>query len=407
MKDYTDAREKVQLDRSGNNKQWSDTCSNDSSYNCSEQPNHVQSISTYNLLEKRNKNTNKNKLIEGVSNLKSNRAALKNRSLCVCLSCNGKLCNCNCSSTYMDTRGLNKFSVNNNEKQNDVHSDKELSCNATHTNMSKDVGLNTNTYNTTVAPTVNSIHKVKRSDFNIGSHIDDQQCQTLLRILNKFNYLFVDNVQSLRQTNVLQATFDTGNSQPIRQRPYKNPLAYEKDLEKEINDMLEAGIISPSSLAWSSPIVIVPKRDNTIRVCIDYRQLNKTIVKDSYPLPRIDDIFATLGKTKFFTSIDLKSGYHNIAVAPQDREKTAFCTRTALYHFNVLPFGLCNSPAIFSRMISKVLHSIEGKFAMAYLDDILVFSRTFDEHIEHLKDVFTRLKKANLCLNRKKCHFVK
>ena len=407
MKDYTDAREKVQLDRSGNNKQWSDTCSNDSSYNCSEQPNHVQSISTYNLLEKRNKNTNKNKLIEGVSNLKSNRAALKNRSLCVCLSCNGKLCNCNCSSTYMDTRGLNKFSVNNNEKQNDVHSDKDLSCNATHTNMSKDVGLNTNTYNTTVAPRVNSIYKVKRSDFNIGSHIDDQQCQTLLRILNKFNYLFVDNVQSLRQTNVLQATFDTGNSQPIRQRPYKNPLAYEKDLEKEINDMLEAGIISPSSSAWSSPIVIVPKRDNTIRVCIDYRQLNKTLVKDSYPLPRIDDIFATLGKTKFFTSIDLKSGYHNIAVAPQDREKTAFCTRTALYHFNVLPFGLCNSPAIFSRMISKVLHGIEGKFAMAYLDDILVFSRTFDEHIEHLKDVFTRLKKANLCLNRKKCHFVK
>ena len=407
MKDYTDARERVQLDRSGSNKQWSDTCSNDSSYNCSEQPNHVQSISTYNLLEKRNKNTNKNKLIEGVSNLKSNRAALKNGSLCVCLSCNGKLCNCNCSSTYMDTRGLNKFSVNNNEKQNDVHSDKDLSCNATHTNMSKDVGLNTNTYNTTVAPRVNSIYKVKRSDFNIGSHIDDQQCQTLLRILNKFNYLFVDNVQSLRQTNVLQATFDTSNSQPIRQRPYKNPLAYEKDLEKEINDMLEAGIISPSSSAWSSPIVIVPKRDNTIRVCIDYRQLNKTLVKDSYPLPRIDDIFATLGKTKFFTSIDLKSGYHNIAVALQDREKTAFCTRKALYHFNVLPFGLCNSPAIFSRMISKVLHGIEGKFAMAYLDDILVFSRTFDEHIEHLKDVFTRLKKANLCLNRKKCHFVK
>ena len=104
-------------------------------------------------------------------------------------------------------------------------------------------------------------------------------------------------------------------------------MAYEKDLEKnQINDMLEAGIISPSSSAWSSPIVIVPKRDNTIRVCIDYRQLNKTLVKDSYPLPRIDDIFATLGKTKFFTSIDLKSGYHNIAVAPQDREKQRYIT---------------------------------------------------------------------------------
>ena len=171
--------------------------------------------------------------------------------------------------------------------------------------------------------------------------------------------------------------------------------------------MLEAGIITPSSSAWSSPVVIVSKRDNTIRVCIDYRQLNKTLVKDSFPLPRIDDIFATLGNSKFFTSIDLKSGYHNISVAPQDREKTAFCTRTSLYQFNVMPFEISSAPAIFQRMISRVLHGIEGKYSMAYLDDILVFSKTFEDHIEHLKDVFSRLKKADLCLNKKKCHFVK
>ena len=171
--------------------------------------------------------------------------------------------------------------------------------------------------------------------------------------------------------------------------------------------MLEAGIITPSSSAWSSPVVIVPKRDNTIRVCIDYRQLNKTLVKDSFPLPRIDDIFATLRKSKFFTSIDLKSGYHNISVAPQDRENTAFCTRTSLYQFNVMPFGISSAPAIFQRMINRVLHGIEGKYSMAYLDDILVFSKTFEDHIEHLKDVFSRLKKADLCLNKKKCHFVK
>ena len=254
---------------------------------------------------------------------------------------------------------------------------------------------------------VNNVDESNKASFNIGAHISGPECQKLMEILKIYNNLFVDDVRSLRQTNILEATFNTGNCQPVKQRPYKNPLAYESDLNKQINDMLEAGIISPSSSPWSSPIVIVPKKDGSNRVCVDYRKLNQLMVKDSYPLPRIEDIFATLGQSKYFTSLDLKSGYHNIAVAPQDREKTAFCTRTALYQYNVLPFGLSVSGAIFSRMISKVLHSIEGKFAMAYLDDILIFSKTFEEHLEHIKEVFIRLEKANLCLNKKKCHFVK
>ena len=209
------------------------------------------------------------------------------------------------------------------------------------------------------------------------------------------------------QTNILQATFNVGNSQPIKQRPYKNPLALQAELDKQINDMLEAGIVSPSSSPWSSPIVIVPKRDGSQRICIDYRKLNKTLIKDSFPLPRIEDILATLGKAQFFTTLDLKSGYHQISVAPEDREKTAFCTRTSLYQFNVLPFGIASAPAIFQRMISKVLHGIEGKYYMAYIDNILIYSETFEDHLKHLEDVFVRLEKANLCLNKKKCHFVK
>ena len=99
-------------------------------------------------------------------------------------------------------------------------------------------------------------------------------------------------------------------------------------------------------------MVIVPKRDGTHRICIDYRKLNKALVKDSYPLPRIEDIFATLGKSKFFSTLDLKSGYHQISIAPEDREKTAFCTRTSLFEFNCMPFGIASAPAIFQRMIS-------------------------------------------------------
>ena len=254
----------------------------------------------------------------------------------------------------------------------------------------------------------NTPHNIEDSSpYNIGLSTNTQECQSLINLIDRHNHLFVSDVRQLTQTNVLQATFNTGNSQPIKQRPYKNPLALQAKLDEQINDMLEAGIVSPSSSPWSSPIVIVPKKDGTQRICIDYRKLNKTLVKDSYPLPRIEDIFATLGKAKFFSTLDLKSGYHQISVAPEHREKTAFCTRNALYHFNRLPFGIASAHSIFQRMISRVLHGIEGHHAMAYLGDILIFSKTFEEHLKHLEDVFTRLKTANLSLNQKKCHFMK
>ena len=171
--------------------------------------------------------------------------------------------------------------------------------------------------------------------------------------------------------------------------------------------MLDAGIVSPSSSPWSSPMVIVPNRDGTHRICIYYRKLNNSLVIDSYPHPRIEDIFATLGKSKFFSTLDLKSGYHQISIAPEDREKTAFCTRTSLFKFNCMHFGIVSAPAIFQIMISKVLHGIEGKYAMAYLDDILMYSDNFENHLKHTEYIFKRLEKADLCLNEKKCHFVK
>ena len=111
--------------------------------------------------------------------------------------------------------------------------------------------------------------------------------------------------------------------------------------------MSDAGIVSPSCSHWSSPRFIVPKRDGTHRRCIDYRKLNNSLVKDSYPLPRIEDIFATFGKSNFFSILDLKSGYHQISIAPEDREKTAFCTRTSLFEINNMPFGIASAPAIF------------------------------------------------------------
>ena len=218
--------------------------------------------------------------------------------------------------------------------------------------------LQTDSRNTTTdVYNLNTSSKVDHS-YNIGLDISSTQSKSLITLLDKNNNLFVDNIKDLTQTNILQATFDTGGSPPIKQRPYKNPLARQHKLDEQINEMLEAGIVSPSSSPWSSPVVIVPKRDGTQRICIDYRKINQVLVKDSHPLPRIDDIFATLGNSKYFSTLDLKSGYHQISVAPKDREKTAFCTRTSLYEFNRLPFGLASGPGIFMRMISRALHGI-------------------------------------------------
>ena len=171
--------------------------------------------------------------------------------------------------------------------------------------------------------------------------------------------------------------------------------------------MLDAGIVSLSSSPWSSSMGIVPKRDGTHRICIDYRKLNNYLVKDSYPLPGIEEFFATLGKSTFFSVLDLKSGYQQISIASEDREKTSFCKRTSLFEFKCMPFGIAPAPSIFQRMISNVLHGIEGKYAMAYLDDILIYSDSFENNLKHIADIFKRLGKADLCLNKKICHFVK
>lgn len=170
--------------------------------------------------------------------------------------------------------------------------------------------------------------------------------------------------------------------------------------------MLEANIIRRSRSPWSFPIVVVKKKDNTNRFCIDFRQLNKIMKTMSYPLPLINDILAQLGKAKYYTSLDLKSGYWQVKMAETDREKTAFCCHRGLFEFNVMPFGLVNTPSIFSQLIAIALQGLE-KFTVAYLDDILIYSETLEDHLSHIKQVFEKLRQHDLKLKLKKCSFLK
>ncbi|CAG2232916.1 Transposon Ty3-G Gag-Pol polyprotein,Retrovirus-related Pol polyprotein from transposon opus,Retrovirus-related Pol polyprotein from transposon 297,Retrovirus-related Pol polyprotein from transposon 17.6,Transposon Ty3-I Gag-Pol polyprotein [Mytilus edulis] len=168
--------------------------------------------------------------------------------------------------------------------------------------------------------------------------------------------------------------------------------------------MLEANIIRRSNSNYSSPVVLVDKKDKTTRFCIDFRSLNSSTLAIRYPLPVIDDILTLLGAAKFYSLIDLRAGFWQIKMAEEDKSKTAFVCHKGLFEFNVMPFGLQNSPAVFSQLMEIVLQDLN--FAISYIDDILIFSETLEEHFDHIQQVFDRLRQHNLKLKLTKCQFL-
>ena len=171
--------------------------------------------------------------------------------------------------------------------------------------------------------------------------------------------------------------------------------------------MLNQGIIEPSQSPWSSPIVLVRKKDGSTRFCVDYRLLNHVTLKDSYPLPRIDDSLDALVNAQWFSTLDLASGYWQVTMDSNDAEKTAFATPTGLFHFRVLPFGLCNAPATFQMLMECVLAGLQWHTCLLCIDDVIVFSQDFDSHLDRLTDVINRIGHAGLKLTPKKCHLFK
>ena len=175
--------------------------------------------------------------------------------------------------------------------------------------------------------------------------------------------------------------------------------------------MQRNNVIQPSHSPWASPIVLVRKKDNTLRFCVDYRALNEVTKPDKFPIPRIDDLLDQLGKARYFSTLDLAAGYWQIQVDKTSQEKTAFVTHQGLFEFRVMPFGLTNAPSVFQRVMQQVLSGLnppDGReFVEVYIDDVLIFSRTMEEHIDHLRQVLERLRKASLKLKPGKCHFLR
>jgi len=194
-------------------------------------------------------------------------------------------------------------------------------------------------------------------------------------------------------------------TKPISIPPYRMAPAELKELKDQLQDLLSKGFIRPSVSPWGAPVLFVKKKDGTMRMCIDYRQLNKVTVKNKYPLPRIDDLFDQLQGASLFSKIDLRSGYHQLKIRASDIPKTAFRTRYGHYEFLVMSFGLTNAPAAFMELMNGVFRPYIDSFVIVFIDDILVYSRTEDDHVRHLRIVLQRLREEKLYAKFSKCEF--
>lgn len=212
---------------------------------------------------------------------------------------------------------------------------------------------------------------------------------------------FADN----KETTLVQHTINTGSAKPVNRPAYRMSPAELDELRRQLKELLALGLIEPSTSPWGAPVLFVKKKDGEMRMCIDYRGLNKVTIRNSSPLPRIDECLDRLKGASYFTTLDLKSGYHQLHIQPEDMPKTAFNTRYGKFHWKVLPMGLSNSPPFFQNWMNEILKDYIDRTCLVYLDDVCIFSKTLKEHKIHVRQVLDIFAKHKLVVNPKKCLF--
>ena len=238
---------------------------------------------------------------------------------------------------------------------------------------------------------------------------NDESEPELTSLLTEFSDVFPDDLPpGLPPERSVELKIDLEpEAKPIKRPIYKLSMEELNEVKRQIDDLLEKGFIRPSISPWGSSVLFVPKKDGGLRMCVDYRALNKATIRNNYPLPRIDEVWDQIGGSKYFTSLDLRSGYNQIRIAKEDTEKTCFRTRYGAYEFLVVPFGLAGAPPIFQSLMNEVLRPYLDRFCLVYLDDILIYSRTREEHLEHIRLVFSQLRKHRLYAKLSKCAFMR
>lgn len=270
----------------------------------------------------------------------------------------------------------------------------ETNYNGDYTNVETDTLLNDN------------LNKLRLDHLNI------EERREITRLCEEYKDIFYCESIPLTFTNQVKHQIRTVNEDPIYIKPYRQAPAQAQEILHQVEKLLQDNVIQESHSPWSAPVHLVPKKldasgEIKYRMVIDYRRLNEITVDDRYPLPNICDLFDKLGKSNYFTTLDLASGYHQIEITDSDREKTAFSTQNGHYEFLRMPFGLKTAPATFQRTMNNVLRGLQGIHCLVYLDDILIYSNGLKEHLQKLRAVFERLRQTNLKVQLDKSEFLR
>lgn len=243
-------------------------------------------------------------------------------------------------------------------------------------------------------------------------HLSRFEKDRLLKVLSDHHQVILNENEKLTATTKIKHKINTTDNNPVYTKTYRYPHAHKTTVKEQIEDMLKNGIITHSESPWNAPIWVVPKKSDAsgkqkFRVVIDYRKLNDKTIDDRFPIPQIEDILDNLGRSYYFTTLDLKSGFHQIELDKESRQKTAFSTDLGHFEFLRMPFGLKNAPATFQRAMNSILGNLIGRVCYVYLDDIIIFGRSLNEHLENLGKVLDRLASSNLKIQLDKCEFLK
>lgn len=243
-------------------------------------------------------------------------------------------------------------------------------------------------------------------------HLNPEETANLKVLCSQYADVFYLEGEPLTFTNKIKHTIRTHDEIPVHTKSYRYPLVHRQEVKDQINKMLEQNIIRPSDSAWSSPIWIVPKKADASgkpkwRLVVDFRKVNEKTIDDKYPIPNINDVLDKLGRCQYFTTLDLASGFYQVEMSPSDIHKTAFNVENGHYEFLRMPMGLKNSPSTFQRVMDNVLRDLQNEICLVYLDDIIVFSTSLQEHMINLEKVFTKLRESNFRIQMDKSEFLK
>lgn len=243
-------------------------------------------------------------------------------------------------------------------------------------------------------------------------HMNNEERGVIESLCHEYKDIFYCENIPLSFTNEVKHRIRTTNEDPVFIRARRLPPTQTQEIKSQVNKLLKDNVIQESFSPWSAPVHLVPKKPDSSgkqkwRMVIDYRRLNEITIDDKYPLPNINDLFDMLGKSMYFTTLDLASGYHQLEVQEQDKPKTAFSTPFGHYEFNRMPFGLKTAPATFQRAMDNVLRGLQGIHCLVYLDDVIIFSKSLEEHAQKLRLVFDRFRKTNLKIQLDKSHFLR